>query len=169
MQRERDPRSISMKSLLLRPTRLMAFVLVLALTLALGALSLFTWLDFKRIESIRAHENRTFLLEDSRGILEEVQLRVATSASSPNRAQLEAVRADLAQIPVKGGPVGTYMREHLDKLEQLLSQAETQPRDAVPSAVGLLREMLERENRIQFELLDTVYASTRLEWHLAMA
>ena len=169
MQRDRDPRSISMKSLLLRPTRLMAFVLVLALTLALGALSLFTWLDFKRIESIRAHENRTFLLEDSRGILEEVQLRVATSASSADRAQLEAVRAGLAQIPVKGGPVGTYMREHLDKLEQLLSQAETQPRDAVPSAVGLLREMLERENRIQFELLDTVYASTRLEWHLAMA
>src|SRR5215510_10505221 len=138
MPRDSDPRSISMKSLLLRPTRLVAFVLVLVLTLALGALSLFTWLDFKRIESIRAHENRTFLLEESRRILQEVQLRVATSVSSPDRTQLQAVRSDLAQIPVKGGPVGTYMREHLDRLEQLLTRAETQPRNAVPSALAIL-------------------------------
>src|SRR5215470_12781233 len=138
MPEERDPRSLSMKSLLLRPTRLMALVFVLVLTLALGALSLFTWLDFKRIESIRSHENRTFLLEESRRILEEVQLRAVMGVSSPDRIQLEAVRSHLAQIPVKGGPVGTYMREHLDRLDQLLTQAETQPGNAVRPAVAVL-------------------------------
>jgi len=109
MPRDADPSGTSMKSLLLRPTRLVALVSVLVLTLALGTLSLFTWLDFKRIESIRAHENRTFLLEESRRILQEIQLHVATSASPPDRTLLQAVRSDLAQIPAKGGPVGTYM------------------------------------------------------------
>jgi len=169
MLRDADIRAISMKSLLLRPTRLVAFVLVLVLTLALGALSLFTWLDFKRIESIRSHENRTFLLEESRRILEEVQLRVVMGAPTPDRIQLEAVRSHLAQIPIKGGPVGTYMREHLERLDQLLTQAETQPGNAVRPAVAVLGEMLERENRIQFDLLDTVYADIRLELRLAMA
>src|SRR5262249_31666853 len=155
MPGERDPRSLSMRSLLQRPTRLVALVFVLVLTLALGVLSLFTWLDFKRIESIRAHENRTFLLEQSLGILKEVQLHAAAGRPSPDHAKLQAVRADLAQIPVKGGPVRAYMREHLDQLEKLLTQIETRPQTALPAALALLTEMLEREYRIQFELLDT--------------
>src|SRR5215470_13585650 len=169
MPEERDPRSLSMKSLLLRPTRLMALVFVLVLTLALGALSLFTWLDFKRIESIRAHENRTFLQEQSSSILKEVQLQAATGARAPVHTKLQAVRANLAQIPVKGGPVRTYMREHLEQLENLLAQSETRPQIAVPAALALLTEMLERENRIQFELLDTVYSDIRRESRLAIA
>src|SRR5262249_17905278 len=147
MPEERDPRSLSMKSLLLRPTRFMALVFVLVLTLALGALSLFTWLDFKRIESIRAHENRTFLLQQSLSILKELQLQAATGGPASVHVKLQVVRSDLAQIPVKGGPVRTYMREHLEQLENLLTQAEAQPQTAVPSALALLTEMLERENR----------------------
>jgi signal transduction histidine kinase len=158
-----------MKSLLLRPTRLVALLLVLALTLALGAMSLFTWLDFKRIESIRAHVNRTYLLQESLSILKEIQLQIATSRASPERAKLAAVRADLDQIPVKGGPVRSYTRERLDRLNQLLTQAETQPGAALPRALSLLSEMLEREERIQLELLDTVYADTKLDSHLALA
>jgi two-component system NtrC family sensor kinase len=158
-----------MKSLLLRPTRLVALVFVLVLTLALGALSLFTWLDFKRIESIRAHVNRTSLLQESLSILKEIQLQVATTRSSPERGKLAAVRADLEQIPVKGGPVRSYTRERLDRLDHLLTQAETQPGTALPPALSLLSEMLEREDRIQLELLDTVYADTKLDSHLAFA
>jgi hypothetical protein len=158
-----------MKALLLRPTQLVALVFVLVLTLALGALSLFTWLDFKRIESIRAHVNRTSLLQESLSVLKEVQLQVATHGSSPDRSRLEAVRADLAQIPIKGGPVRTYTRERLDRLDRLLTQAETQPQTALPPTLAVLSEMLERENRIQLELLDTVYDSTKLESQLALA
>ena len=169
MPRDTDPRAISMRSLLLRPTQLVALVFVLVLTLALGALSLFTWLDFKRIESIRAHVNRTSLLQDSLSILKEVQLQVATSGASPDRGKLEAVHADLTQIPLKGGPVRSYTRERLERLDRLLTQAQTQPRTALPPALALLNEMLERENRIQVELLDTVYANTKLESHLALA
>lgn len=169
MPRDKDPRAISVKSLLLRPIRLVVLVFVLVLTLALGALSLFTWLDFKRVEAIRARVNRTVLLQESLSILKEVQLRVATSGSSPEHAKLEAVRSDLAQIPVKGGPVRSYTRERLDRLEQFLTQAETQPGPALPAALALLSEMLDRENRIQLELLDTIYADTHLESRLALA
>jgi two-component system, NtrC family, sensor kinase len=169
MQRDTDPGAISMKALLLRPTQLVALVFVLVLTLALGALSLFTWLDFKRIESIRAHVNRTSLLQESLSVLKEVQLQVATHGSSPDRSRLEAVRADLAQIPIKGGPVRSYTRERLDRLDRLLTQAETEPQTALPPTLALLSEMLERENRIQLELLDTVYDSTKLESQLALA
>ena len=158
-----------MKSLLLRPTQLVALVFVLVLTLALGALSLFTWLDFKRIESIRAHVNRTSLLQESLGVLKDVQLQVATRGSSPDRGKLEVVRSDLAQIPIKGGPVRSYTRERLDRLDRLLTQAETQPQAALPPTLALLGEMLERENRIQLELLDTVYDNTKLESQLALA
>ncbi|HTS53281.1 MAG TPA: HAMP domain-containing sensor histidine kinase [Burkholderiales bacterium] len=158
-----------MRSLLLRPTQLVALVFVLVLTLALGALSLFTWLDFKRIESIRAHVNRTTLLQESLSALKEVQLQVATRGSSPDGGKLAVVRADLAQIPVKGGPIRAYTRERLDRLDRLLSQAETQPQTALPPTLALLSEMLERENRIQVELLDTVYGSTKLESQLALA
>jgi two-component system, NtrC family, sensor kinase len=158
-----------MKSLLLRPTRLVALLLVLALTLALGAMSLFTWLDFKRIESIRAHVNRTTLLEESLSVLKEVQLQVATGGSAPEREKLEVARSDLAQIPIKGGPVRSYTRERLDRLDRLLTQAQTQPQAALPPTLALLGEMLERENRIQLELLDSVYDNTKLESQLALA
>jgi signal transduction histidine kinase len=158
-----------MKALLLRPTQLVALVLVLVLTLALGALSLFTWLDFKRIESIRAHVSRTTLLQESLSVLKEVQLQVATRGPSPDRTKLEVVRSDLAQIPIKGGPVRSYTRERLDRLDRLLTQAETQPEAALPPTLALLSEMLERENGIQLELLDTVYNNTKLESQLALA
>lgn len=158
-----------MKSLLLRPTRLVALVFVLVLTLALGALSSFTWLDFKRIESIRAHVNRTSLLQESLIVLKEAQLQAATTGSSPDRGKLAVVRADLAQIPIKGGPVGSYTLERLDRLDHLLTQAETQPGAALPPALVILSQMLERENRIQLELLDTVYGNTKLESRLALA
>ncbi len=158
-----------MKALLLRPTQLVALVFVLVLTLALGALSLFTWLDFKRIESIRSHVNRTSLLEESLSVLKEIQLQVATQGSSLDRGKLELVRSDLALIPIKGGPVGSYTRERLDRLDRLLKQAETQPQAALPPTLTLLSEMLERENRIQLDLLDTVYDNTKLESQLALA
>jgi signal transduction histidine kinase len=158
-----------MKALLLRPTQLVALVLVLVLTLALGALSLFTWLDFKRIESIRAHVSRTTLLQESLSVLKEVQLQVATRGPSPDRTKLEVVRSDLAQIPIKGGPIRSYTRERLDRLDRLLTQAQTQPEAALPPTLALLSEMLERENGIQLELLDTVYNNTKLESQLALA
>jgi len=169
MLRDTDPSAISMKSLLLRPTRLVALVFVLVLTLALGALSSFTWLDFKRIESIRAHVNRTSLLQESLILLKEVQVESATSGSLPVRDRLALVRADLAQIPLKGGPIRSYTLERLGRLDELLTQAETRPTEALPQAVAILSQMLERENRIQLDLLDTVYANTQLEWRLALS
>ena len=87
-----------MKSVLVRPTRLVAVVFALVLTLALGALSLFTWLDFKRIESIRSHVNRTSLLQESLVILKDLQLQVASIGRAPDPDKLQLVRADLAQI-----------------------------------------------------------------------
>ena len=169
MLRDSDPGAIPMKSLLLRPTRLVAVVFALVLTLALGALSLFTWLDFKRIESIRAHVNRTSLLEGSVVILKDLQLQLASKGQTTDSARLQAVRADLAQMPVKGGPVRSYTLDRLDQLERLLTQAETQPGTALPPALMLLSEMLERENRIQLEQFDTVYGYTKLESQLALA
>ena len=158
-----------MKSLLLRPARLVALVFMLVLTLALGALSLFTWLDFKRIESVRAHVNRTSLLEESLIVLKDIQLQVATTGSLPDRAKLEAVRSSLAQVPVRGGPLGPFTTERLDRLDRLLTEAQARPESAVPSAIGLLSEMLERENRIQLGLLDAVYGDTKLDSRLALA
>lgn len=158
-----------MKAILLRPTRLVGVVLALVLTLALGTLSLFTWLDFKRIESIRAHVNRTSLLEDSVVVLKDVQLRLASGARTPDPEKLQVARTSLGQIPVKGAPVGTYMRERLDQLDRLLVQAERQPEIALPTALAMLSEMLERETRIQLEQLDTVYGYTKLDLQLALA
>lgn len=169
MLRSKDPGAVSMKSILLRPTWLVGIVFALVLTLALGTLSLFTWLDFKRIESIRAHVNRTTLLEDSVVILKDLQLRLAAGGRTPDPEKMRAVRADLDQIPVRGGPVGSYMRERLDQLKGMLAQAETQPGAALPAALTLMGEMLERENRIQLEQLDTVYGYTKLDSQLAFA
>jgi len=169
MPRNKDPGPVPMKSVLLRPTRLIGVGLALVLTLALGTLSLFTWLDFKRIESIRAHVNRTSLLEDSVVILKDLQLQSASGAGAPDHEKLRAVRADLDQIPLKGGPVGPYMRERLDRLNRFLAQARVQPESALPPALTLLSEMLERESRIQLEQLDTVYGYTKLESQLALA
>src|SRR6185503_3416121 len=169
MPRNKDSGPVPMKSILLRPTWLVGVVFALVLTLALGTLSLFTWLDFTRIESIRAHVNRTSLLEDSVLILKDLELAAASNAPPPDSGKLKAVRADLDQIPVKGAPVGDYMRERLERLYRLLAQAETQPGTALPPALALLSEMLEREDRIQLEQLDTVYGYTKLDSQLALA
>jgi two-component system NtrC family sensor kinase len=169
MLRNEDLGAIPMKSALLRPIRLVAVVFALVLVLALGALSLFTWLDFKRIESIRAHVNRTSLFQESLVILKDLQAEVATTGHLPDPAKLRTVRDDLVQIPIKGAPVRSYMLERLERLNGLLTQAQTQPAAALPPALSLLNEMLERENRIQLEQLDTVYGYTKLETQLAFA
>ena len=158
-----------MKSILLRPTRLVGVVLALVLVIALGALSWLTWLDFKRIESIRSHVNRTALLESSFLVLKDLELKTAVDGSAPDPAGLEAARSHLAQIPVKGAPVGAYMREHLQQLHELLAHAQVQPGVAFPKALAMLSEMLERENAIQLEQLDAVYGYTRLDFRLALA
>ena len=158
-----------MKSLLLRPTRLVAVVFALVLMLALGGLSLFTWLDFKRIESIRAHVNRTSLFQESLVILKDLQVGVATTGHLPDPTKLRTVRDDLAQIPVRGAPVRSYMLARLEQLNALLTQAQTQPATTLPPTLNLLNEMLERENRIQLEELETVYGYTKLESQLAFA
>jgi nitrogen fixation/metabolism regulation signal transduction histidine kinase len=168
MLRDEDPGSMPMKSLLLRPTRLVAVVFALVLTIALGALSLFTWLDYKRVESIRAHVNRTTLFQESFVILKDLQLQTAEGKVPPNPDQLRKVREDLALIPIKGGPIGSYMTERLQRLNELMTQAETRPQVALPTALALVNESLERESRIQLEQLDTVYGNTRLESHLAL-
>src|SRR5579859_4273657 len=169
MLRNEDVGAIPMKSILLRPTRLVGVVLVLVLMLALSTLTFFTWLDFKRIESIRAHVNRTSLLDDSLVALKDFQLKFKADGRASDMGKLQAAHADLDQIPVKGAPVGAYMRERLDRLKQLLEQAGTQPEAALPPAIALLSEMLERENRIQLQQLDTVYEYTEFEWQLALA
>jgi signal transduction histidine kinase len=163
MSQTEQSEAVPMKSILLRPTRFVGVVLALALIAALGSLSLFSWLDFARIESIRSHVNRTSLLQDSLIRLKDLH----GGAIDPGK--LQAVRADLSQIPVKGAPVGTYMRDHLQQLERLLAQVEAQPGAVLPEAVALLAEMLERENRIQLEQLDTVYDYTRRDLQLAIA
>lgn len=163
MSRPEHPEAVPMKSILLRPTRLVGVVLALALLAALGSLSLFTWLDFERIQSIRSHVNRTSLLEDSLIRLKDLH------EGEIDPGKLQAVRGYLSQIPVKGAPVGTYMHDRLEQLERLLGQAEQQPGTALPQAVALLGEMLERENRIQLEQLDTVYEYTRRDLQLAIA
>ncbi|HVY08370.1 MAG TPA: HAMP domain-containing sensor histidine kinase [Burkholderiales bacterium] len=157
-----------MKSILLRPTRLVGVAAALALTIALGALSLLTWLDYKRIVSIRAHVNRTSLLEDSVVVLKDVHLRVATTGTPPAAADLARVRADLEQIPVRGGPAGSYMQQRLAQLNALLEQAQSSPGIALPGAMSMLGEMLERENRIQLDQLDTMYEYTKLDLQLAV-
>src|SRR5258708_1698769 len=169
MLRNEDPGAIPMKSVLLRPMRMVAVVFALVLMLALGVLSLFTWLDFKRIESVRAHVNRTSLFQESLVTLKDLQAEVATTGHRPDPAKLRTVGDDLAQIPVRGAPVRSYMLERLARLNGLLTQARTQPATALPPALSLLNEMLERENRIQLEELDTVYGYTKLESELALA
>ena len=168
MPRNKDSHAAPMKSLLLRPTRLVGVMLALVLMLALVALSLFTWLDFKRIESIRSHVNRTSLLEDSLVTLKDSVPRSLSRTLGSDLERLQSARAYLDQIPIKGAPIGASMRERLDRLKGLLAQAETQPEIALPAALMLLSEMLERENRIQLEQLDTVYEYTKLDFQLAL-
>src|SRR5690349_8541589 len=103
-----------MKSLLLRPIRLVAITFALVLTLALAALALFTSLDFSRVESIRAHVNRTYLLQSSLTALKDVQLQVARGGSPP-AAELEKVRSALTQSPIRGGPIRSFTRERLGR------------------------------------------------------
>ncbi|PWT76208.1 MAG: two-component sensor histidine kinase [Proteobacteria bacterium] len=169
MPRDLDPATIPMKSLLLRPARWVALVFALVLIVALGALSLFTWLDFERTQSIRSHVNRTSLLQQSLMQLKGIQLQMVTQKGPPDRVKLDAARAALGQIPTKGAPIGSYMAERLGRLNRLLALAETQPGDSLQAAIALLNEMLERENRIQLDLLEAVYDDTRLDTRLALA
>ena len=159
----------SMKSLLLRPAQAVALVFALTLTLALGALTLTTWFDLKRVETIRARVNRTYLLQESEMLLEEEQLRVAKGAAAPLEVNLDKVRSLLAQLPARGGPIGTFTRERMEELDGLLAQARSQPVQALASAGTLLNRMLQRENEVQSELLDSVRQDTLLEWRLAIA
>src|SRR4029079_4687606 len=132
MLRDQPSDAIPMKAVLLRPTRLVAVFFELVLLIALGALSLFTWLDFKRIESIRSHVNRTTLLQESLIVLKDEQVKLASTGGMPDAAVLRKARDALAQVPIKGAPVRAYMRERLDRLDALLTQVQTHPATALP-------------------------------------
>ncbi len=159
----------SMKSLLLRPAQTVALVFAVTLTLALGALALSTWFDLKRVETIRARENRTYLLQESETLIEEEQLRLANGAAAPLQTNLDKVRSLLGQLPARGGPIGPFTREKMEELDRLLAQSQSQPVTALAGAQSLLNRMLQRENEVQSELLDSVRRDTLLEWRLALA
>ena len=155
------------KSVLVRPIQLAVAVFALMLTIALAALALLTWLDFKRVESIRSHVNRTELLEQSAALIKDAQALAATG-SIPPQAKIAQVWDRLAQIPIRGGPVGQVTTERLVRLDGLLKQAQTDPGTALAAADTTIDQMLDRETAIQSELLDAVYAHTRLEWRIAL-
>ncbi len=158
-----------MKSLLLRPTQAVALVFALTLVVALGALALSAWVDLQRVETIRSRVNRTQLLQQSGTLLKEEQLRVANGAGTAQPGNLDRARALLAQLPVRGGPIGSFTRERMAELDALLARARTDPGPALAQAGALLDRMLQRENEIQSNLLDSVRDETVREWRLALA
>lgn len=155
------------KSVLVRPIQLVVVVFALTLTLALAALALFTWLDFKRVESIRAHVNRTELLEQSASLLKEAQALAAQSSTAPT-AKIAQIWDKLAQIPIRGAPVRQVTGERLARLDTLLQQARTDPNNALAAAGTIIDQMLDRETAIQSDLVDAVYEHTQLEWRIAL-
>lgn len=157
-----------MKSLLVRPIQLLALVFAMSLLAALGVLALFTWSDFDRVESVRARVNRTRLLQASEIVLKDAQLQLATGGFTGGADRFSAVRTQLGQIPVIGGPVGPVMHERLAQLDRLLTLADTQPAVAVPRALSLVAEMLDRETAIQTDVLDAVRKDMNLERRVAM-
>jgi two-component system, NtrC family, sensor kinase len=160
-------REVKAKSVLGRPIQLTVVVFALTLTFALAALALFTWLDFKRVESIRSHVTRTELLQQSAALLKEAQ---SLAAGSPEafKAKLPPIWDTLSQIPIRGAPVKQTTRERLAQLDALLTQAQTDPLRALTAAGSIIDQMLDRETAIQSDLLDAVYVHTRLEWRIAL-
>jgi two-component system, NtrC family, sensor kinase len=157
-----------MKSLLVRPIQLLALVFAFSLLAALGVLALFTWTDFERVESVRARVNRTRLLQASELVLKDAQVQLATKTFAGGPDRFAAVRGYLGQIPVSGAPVGPVMRERLTQMEQLLTQADTAPALAIPRALSLIGQMLNRETAIQTDLLDAVHNDMHLERRIAL-
>lgn len=166
---DQSPLAASMKSLLLRPAQAVAVVFALMLSLALVGLALAAWLDMQRIEAVRARVNRTQLLQECQRLLAEQQMRIATGSTAVDPRRLEEVRALLAQLPARGGPIGAVTRERLVQLEALLAKAPAAPPEALAEAVGLLDSMLQRETLIQSDLVDSVSRDTTVEWRLALA
>jgi signal transduction histidine kinase len=158
---------VQAKSVLVRPIQLAVAVFALTLTFALAALALFTWLDFKRVESIRSHVNRTELLEQSASLLKEAQALAAAGSTTP-KAKIGQIWDRLAQIPIRGAPVRGVTRERLARLDSLLKQAQTNSGSALEAAGTIIPQMLDRETAIQSDLLDAVYVHTRLEWRIAL-
>jgi signal transduction histidine kinase len=163
MQQSKPVHPAPMKSLLVRPIQLLALVFALSLSAALGVLALFTWSDFQRVESVRAHVNRTRLLQSSEIVLKDAQLQLATGTFANGPGRFAAVRQYLGQIPILGGPVGPTMTERLAQMDQILTLADTQPTVAVPRALTMVGQMLSRETAIQTELLDAVHQDMNLE------
>lgn len=158
-----------MRALLLRPTHVVGLIFATTLMLALATLALFGWSDLQRTELVRSHVNRTFLLEETSGLVKDALLEVALGGRAPSPARLAAARANLEQLPVRGGPIGEYTRTRLARLHALLDDSGQEPRQSLQAALAMLREMLTRESRIQLDLLDTALADARLEWKLTLA
>ena len=158
---------VKAQSVLGRPIQLAVVAFALTLTCALAALALLTWLDFKRVESIRSHVNRTELLEQSAALLKEAQ-SLAAENSTVFKSKLPQIRDRLSQIPIRGAPVKETTRERLAQLDSLLTQAQTDPARALAAAGSIIDQMLNRETAIQSELLDAVYVHTRLEWRISL-
>ena len=158
-----------MKSLLLRPAQATALVFALSLMLALALLVMWSWQDLKRVEAIQARVNRTSLLQRSVALTQAELLRVASGRHDTVPRRIEQVRALLAQLPARGGPIGTFTRERMAELDTLLQQARAEPLPALADASTVLDHMLQRENEIQSDLLDSVRHDTALEWRLALA
>lgn len=155
-----------MKSLFFRPLQLVGLVFALALMGALVALAVFTWFDFDRVQSVREHVHRTRLLQAAEDALQRAQ--AGTPAFTADGDPLIAVRRSLDQIPVLGGPIGTVTGERLKTMDRLLAEARTRPEPTLTEALALVDTMLERETRIQGELLDAVVADVQLERRMAL-
>lgn len=155
-----------MKSLFVRPLQLLGLVFTVSLMAVLVVLALFTSSDFERIRSVRAHVNRTRLLQGIEIALEGLRIEPLPGAVVAGR--IAEIRRNLELLPVEGGPIGRITAERVQTLEQLLSQTGTRSVVAVPQALELVDVMLKRETQIQGDLLDAVYADIRFERRVAL-
>ena len=100
-------------------------------------------------------------------MLEEEQL---ASPKAPRAAGGQSRQGAFAAcaVPARGGPIGTFTPREDGELDGLLAQAGASrcPRSRRRT---LLDRMLQRENEVQSELLDSVRQDTLLEWRLAIA
>ncbi len=167
---ERPPASGSaptMKNLLYRPVIAIGLLLGCLLVFEMIALGGMTWRNLQRMNTI---ENDITQGNHLRKLVFELQHRLMGRADDKEGAphNPEGVQSMITEAIAAADGVAGETAVKLERIKRYLSEFEQGSQDNIEVALSLLRNILAQRTREEEQLLQQVYADTKLELKLAL-
>ena len=154
---------------LTRPIMIVGGIVGTALVFALLVLVFTSWKSLLLVDPVRNHVHYLGQIYETAHQAQELLFRHISSQPPPTEAEVEAVRAKLADLIEKDHNLDPGTGPGLTNARNALGAFSSQPGAALVAALSEIREILKNESAAEANLIDQMHENARWEQRIAIA